>query len=418
MLASALYDVLDGVIVGQLLGPTAFAAINLAMPFVILVFAVGDLVGVGSAGPIAIALGAGDDERANNVFSCAVAAIFVLGAALGAAFWLAAPAIMAAMGASGGLAEDAVVFLRVYAVGAPITSMMFAVDNFLRICGRIRGSLLLNLFMALLGAVVEFSLVHFARLGVFGAALGYALALAMSSLVGLTPFVLGRYQLKFVRPRFDVPLVREIGTAGMPAFLNNVAGRVTSVLLNAALLAQGGEVAVAVYGALMYTSGVVFPLLYGTCDALQPAVGYNLGAGRVDRVVKLEKRIFAACAAISISLSCVMLVFPLQLTWLFMGEATPAILGLAEGAFQLFSIAYFLRWIPMATQSFYTAIKKPRPASLLSLFSVLIAPLAALVLLEPFGLNGLWLNLPAASCASTVLAIYMLVKLRRELRGE
>ena len=418
MLASALYDVLDGVIVGQLLGSTAFAAVNLAMPFVILVFAVGDLVGVGSSVPIAIALGAGEEKRANNVFTCAVLGILLLGAALGAVFWAAAPAIMAMQGATGQLAADATTFLRVYAIGAPVTSLMFAVDNFLRICGKIRGSLLLNIFMALLGAVCEFCLVRYTGLGVFGAALGYVLALGVSALAGLVPFLLGRYQLRFVVPHVDWPLVRQITAAGMPAFLNNVAGRVTSVLLNTALLAQGGEDAVAVYGALMYASGVVFPLLYGTCDALQPAVGYNLGAGRVDRVVKLEKRIFAACAAISVTLSVAMLLFPQQLTLLFMADASQSILEMAGPAFRLFSIAYFLRWLPMATQAFYTAIERPKPASVFSLFSVLVAPVAALVLLQPLGLNGLWLNLPVATLASTVVAVAMLVRLRKELRGE
>ena len=418
MLASALYDVLDGVIVGQLLGSTAFAAVNLAMPFVVLVFAVGDLVGVGSSVPIAIALGAGDEKRANNVFTCAVLGIVLLGALLGAAFWMAAPAIMASMGATGALAEDAATFLRVYALGAPVTSLMFAVDNFLRICGKIKGSLYLNVFMAVLGAVLEFSLVSFAGLGVLGAALGYVLALGISAVVGMVPFLLGKNQLRFVRPRITAELAREITAAGMPAFLNNVAGRVTSVLLNAALLAQGGEDAVAVYGALMYASGVVFPLLYGTVDALQPAVGYNLGAQRVDRVVKIEKRVFAACAAISVSLAAIMLAFPRELTLLFMPEASTTILSLAGPAFRLFSISYFLRWLPMATQAFFTAIERPKPASAFSLFSVLVAPLVALVLLKPLGLNGLWLNLPSATFASTVVAACMLVRLRKELRGE
>lgn len=418
MLASALYDVLDGVIVGQLLGSTAFAAVNLAMPFVILVFAVGDLVGVGSSVPIAIALGAGEEDRANNVFTCAVLGIFVLGAALGAVFWMAAPAIMAAMGAKGALAQGAVTFLRVYAAGAPVTSMMFAIDNFLRICGRIRGSLMLNIFMAVLGAICEYTLVRYVQLGILGAALGYVLALGVSAFVGMLPFLMGRYQLRFVKPHLTPELAREITAAGMPAFLNNVAGRVTSVLLNSALLAQGGEDAVAVYGVLMYASGVVFPLLYGTTDALQPAVGYNLGANRVDRVVKLEKRILAACAVISVSLAVLMLAFPRELTLLFMANASEAILTLAEPAFRLFSIAYFLRWLPMATQAFFTAIERPKPASAFSLFSVLVAPLVALVLLKPFGLNGLWLNLPAATVASTAVAVVMLLRLRKELRGE
>jgi Na+-driven multidrug efflux pump len=325
---------------------------------------------------------------------------------------------MAARGATGQLAEDAVIFLRVYAVGAPVTSMMFAIDNFLRICGKIRGSLALNVFMAVFGAICEYSLVRYASLGVFGAALGYVLALTVSAAIGMVPFLLRRYQLRFVKPQVSVELVREITSAGMPAFLNNVAGRITSVLLNAALLAQGGEDAVAVYGVLMYASGVIFPLLYGTCDSLQPAVGYNLGAGRVDRVVKLEKRIFVACAALSVALATAMLLFPRELTLLFMADASDTILTMAGPAFRLFSIAYFLRWLPMATQAFYTAIERPKPASAFSLFSVLVAPVAALVVLQPLGLNGLWLNLPVATLASTVVAAYMLVDLRKELRGE
>ena len=417
MLASALYDVLDGVLVGQFLGPTAFAAVNLAIPFVILLFAVGDLVGVGSSVPIAIALGAQDDEHANNVFTCATIGIVGLGALLGAAFWFAAPAIMAAMGATGELAEMATTFLRVYAVGAPITSMMFAVDNFLRLCGKIGNSLALNIFMACLGAVAEFSFIRFG-LGVFGAALGYCVALGVAALVGMLPFLLGRYKLRFVRPRFSGALVHQVFAAGMPAFLNNVAGRVTSVLLNAALLAQGGEDAVAVYGVLMYASGVVFPLIYGTCDSLQPAVGYNLGAGQVVRVVKLEKRIFAAAAFISVSMAVAMLLFPVQITQLFMADASEAILGLACRAFPLYAIAYFMRWLPMATQSFYTAIEEPRPASLLSLFAVLLAPVAALVLLQPWGLDGLWLNLTVSTAASSLLSLWMLWRLRQRLRGE
>jgi Na+-driven multidrug efflux pump len=418
MLASALYDVLDGIIVGQLLGSTAFAAVNLAMPFVILAFAVGDLVGVGSAVPIAIALGAGDDDRANNVFTCAVLGIVLLGAMLGATFWFAAPGIMRVLHATGPLADDAVIFLRVYAAGAPITSLMFALDNFLRICGKIRGSLMLNVFMAILGAIIEFSLVRFAGLGVMGAALGYCLALAISACVGMVPFLRGSLKLRFVRPRPHAELVRQITAAGMPAFLNNVAGRVPSVLLNAALLAMGGEDAVAVYGALMYASGVIFPLLYGTCDSLQPAVGYNLGAGRVDRVVKIEKRIFAACAVISVSVAVAMFAFPLQFTHLFIGNPSKSILTLAESAFRLFSIAYFVRWLPMATQSFYTAIERPKPASAFSLLESLVAPILALVLLWPLGLTGLWLNLPVATLASASVASVMLVRLRKDLRGE
>ena len=90
MLASSLYYTLDGIFVGQFIGATAFAAINLAMPFVIINFSLADLVGVGSSVPISICLGRGEQKEANNIFTCAVLLILALGAAVGAALCAAA----------------------------------------------------------------------------------------------------------------------------------------------------------------------------------------------------------------------------------------------------------------------------------------------------------------------------------------
>lgn len=418
MLASALYDLADGIMVGQIMGESAFAAVNLAMPFVILLFAVGDMVGVGSSVPISISLGEGDGDRANDIFSGAVLLIAVLGGAAGLALFLAAPHIMVAMGATGRLARMATVFLQVYAVFSPISSLMFAIDNFLRICGRIRGSLLLNLFMAGFGAVCEFSLLYFFHLGIFGAALGYCLALALSVLIGLWPFMRGRMQLRFVRPHLTLSLVREICASGAPALLNNVASRVVSVMLFSALLRLGGERAVATYGVLGYASGVAYPLIYGMNDSLQPALGYNWGAGRVDRVVKIEKRVIAASACVALAVAGVMVAAPDQLTRLFMADADADLLALSHRALRLYAIAWLFEWLPMSAISFLTALKRPVTASTLSLVKVLVLPLVALLVLGPLGLDGLWLNQPASTMVATLICGLALLELRRELRGQ
>ena len=106
MLASALYQTLEGVFVGQFLGDTAFAALNLAMPFVIINFALADLIGVGSSVPIAVDLGKGLKREADNIFTCACVLIFASGAATGALIYALAPAIMELMGAEGDFAPS------------------------------------------------------------------------------------------------------------------------------------------------------------------------------------------------------------------------------------------------------------------------------------------------------------------------
>lgn len=225
-------------------------------------------------------------------------------------------------------------------------------------------------------------------------------------------------QLRFVRPRLSRALLAEILASGTPAFLGNVAGRLVSVLLGSALLRVGGEQAVAVYGLLMYVGGVAYPLIYGMSDSLQPAIGYNWGAGRIDRVVKIEKWVIGAAAAIALVVVSLMWLVPDQLVSLFMADADEGFRTLARGAFRLYALAWVLRWLPMTVLGFLTALERPRAATLLSLLMVLAFPLLALVLLEPLGLEGLWLNEPAATVATAAVAAYLLLDLRRDLRGE
>ena len=99
MLASALYQLLDGMMVGQILGETPFAALNLAMPFVIINFSLADLVGVGSSVPISVALGQNERQKANNIFTCACFLIVGAGAVIGAVMFAAAPFLIGMMGA-------------------------------------------------------------------------------------------------------------------------------------------------------------------------------------------------------------------------------------------------------------------------------------------------------------------------------
>ena len=116
MLASALYQTVDGIFVGQILGERPFAALNLAMPFVIINFSLADLIGVGSSVPISINLGRKEEKKANNIFTAACLLILLAGILMGAVLYAAAPLLIRLMGAEGELAKFAVQYLRVYAL--------------------------------------------------------------------------------------------------------------------------------------------------------------------------------------------------------------------------------------------------------------------------------------------------------------
>ena len=412
MLISSIYSLIDGILVGRFVGGTAFAAINLAMPFVILAFALGDLIGSGSAVPISISLGKGDEDRANQVFTCATIMNVLTGLALGIVFFLGAPAIMAAMGATGELARLAASYLRVYAVFLPFTTVLYAVDNYLRISGQISRSFMVNLFMAVFGTVLEYLLLAELHLGVRAAAFSFSMAMAMSVVLAFWPFVRGGLQLRFVRPEPTTEMVLEIVRLGMPIFLENVSGRLMSIVMNMALLRLGGEDAVSVWGVLMFSEGIVATLIYGTVDSLQPAVGFNWGAGTLGRVKSLELHCFAASAAFGLVYVVFVRTVPDIITLVFLPDATPELLALSVSALRVFALAYLMRWLAFATQSFMVAVGQSKLASLVSVVMALVAPLAALAALWPLGLDGLWLNTPVASLVTAALCGFVLLRFK------
>ena len=415
MLASALYQTFDGIFVGQFLGETAFAALNLAMPFVIINFSLADLIGVGSAVPISICLGRGQNQKANNIFTCASMMIVAAGAVVGAVLFAAAPALIRLMGAEGDFAQLAVQYMRVYALCSPVTTIIFAVDNYLRICGYIRGSMLMNIVMSAMSGVLEFLFLGVFRWGIWAAALATCTGMFVCAVLAFVPFFRGKALLRFCRPRFELDMCKRIVTCGMPNFLNNIAGRITSILMNSILVRLGGETAVSVYGILMFAEGFIQPLLYGMCDSLQPAVGYNWGAQKYSRVRAIERCCFVASGVVSLLATVVIALFPEGITSLFVANAGEEILSLSVGALRLFSLTYLTRWFSFAVQSYMLAIEKPLPAALISVSTALILPVLLVAVLWPLGLTGIWLNFAGTALLAAVLSAIILIRLRREL---
>lgn len=415
MLAASLYGILDGIFIGQLLGDNAFAALNLAFPFVIINFSLADLIGVGSSVPISIHLGKKEDKEANNIFTCACLMIFITGTVMGAAIYFAAPWLLSLVGAKGDLADLAVQYMRVYAITSPVTTIVFAMDNYLRICGKIKKSMFLNILMSVLSISFEILFLGVLKFGIWGAALASCGGMFICALIAFYPFLRGKLQLKLCRPKFSASMLKQIVFSGSPTFLSNIAGRIAAVFMNIMLLRFGGAAAVSIYGVMMYTGETVQSFLYGVCDSLQPAVGYNWGAGRLERVKAIEKCCFTASAVISLMSAALIALFPSQITSLFTQNTSAEFVSAAVLAMRLFSLTFITRWFSFAVQSYMTAVDKPVYASLLSVCTALVFPLLLLAAFYPLKLNGLWLNFPATYLLTAVTAAVILLLFKRSL---
>lgn len=418
MFAMSVYSIMEGIFVGQFVGGDAFAAMNLAMPLVMINFALADLVGVGSSVPISISLGQKEEAQASNLFSCSILLIVAAGILTGSIMFLFAPDIIHAMGAENKVAELAVKYLRIAAAMGPLANLVFAMDNFLRISGFVRGSMLLNLLMSGLQIVFLILLVAVWKLGLIGSALAVNLGFCICAVIALIPFLLRKSVLKFCRPRFHVTMLKQIIACGMPNFLNNIAGRLFSLVMNVLLIRMGGTLAVSTFSVLMYCSDLVQPVLYGLCDSMQPAIGYNWGAASYHRVKTLAKCVFISTALVSAFAFTLMFSMPKQLASIFVDGSEPQLLDMSAHALRLFSVEFFFWWFGFSAQSFFNAIQKPKNAAILTVSTAIVFPVLMVILLWPLGLDGLWLNQAATYVPVGIIAFVMLRRTQKALAAD
>ena len=416
MLASCLYQVFDSIFVGKFIGTTAFAALGLAFPLIIMNFALSDLVGVGSSVPISIMLGRKEDEKANNYFTCACLLIIGTGIFSGTLMFLFAPAYMRLMGADGLLAQLGVRYIRIYALFSPFVPMLFSMDNFFRVAGRPNLSMVLNVVMSFGTVLLEMFLILGLGMGIEGAAFGTCIAMSVCVVAGMLLFVRGKMQMKFVKPRPRAEMLRQIYKNGFPVFLTNVAGRVFSIAINILLLRFGGDGAVAVYCMAITVCGLVEMILYGVIDSLQPAIGCNFGAGRFDRVKAIEKYVLLTSLGVCLVGGGLIAALPGQFALPFLEDLS--LLPMAADLLRISCVAYLFKWLSQSIQSLFLALEKPMPSMVISVCNASLIPLLLIPVLLPQKLTGIWWNFPITSLLTTVLAVALLFKHRRGLFAE
>ncbi|MBQ2826739.1 MAG: MATE family efflux transporter [Clostridia bacterium] len=424
MFAMSVYSLIEGVFLGQKLGEVALTAVNIAFPMILINFSLSDLVAVGSSVPISIALGRKDEKTANNIFSCSIIMIFAVSVLMGAVMMFASEPLAALMGAEDNILDMAARYIRTYAICSPISTVFFAMDNYLRISGYVRASMLINIFCNVMTLVLLFLFIFVLDMDVVGSALASCLSMCACSVLAMIPFLRGKAILKFTRPVFHFRMIRQIVACGSPAFLNNIAGRVTSIMMNISLVtlgtkalgAGGGTTAVAAYAVLLYAGDMGFSLIYGMSDSLAPAIGFNWGAENYGRVRKIAICNYIGTFTLSIIFAGTMFFFSRPLASMFVESGNTVLLDLSSGAMKIFSIGMFFRGFSTTAQSFLSAIEKPFYATLLSVSFALVFPLIALLLLWPLGLTGIWFNSPCTTLLSTVFGLVLIRIVQSEIK--
>lgn len=404
----ALYSVVDGIFVGRYLGEDALAAINLIMPIIMIVEAISNMIATGASVNISILLGEKKREEASRVFSFSIKFILAFSIVISAlGFFLAKPFVtLLAPGATEQAIDHAVEYLKVFSLFGPLVPIYFATDNYLRVCGKEKHSMTIGIITQVLNVILDFLLIAVFRQGVWAAAVASCVSIVLGSVITLSMFLGKKMDIYYTRKNIPISRFFRIVANGSSEFFSTIAMSVMSVVMNLFLLKYGGTTAVAAFSIVMYVDSIVGMLNFGICDSLQPAISYCYGAGLIDRMKAIFKRVVIATIVTSIVAFLFMLLAGPYVATVFIKPDDLDLRSVSFTAIKIFSFSYLVGWIDMCFSSFFTALERAVRSFIVSLFGTLVFPIAFLFLLTAiWNLNGVWLMASAAGLASGVLTL-------------
>ena len=410
MAFGALYQIADGLFVGRFIGEDALAAINLIMPIIMMVFAFSNMIATGASVRISVLLGESSRAEASKVFTFSIKFIFIMSCIIGAVgLAFAEPFVrLLAPGATEQAIQYGITYIRMYAIFSPLLPLYFATDNYLRVCGKEKLSMWLGIATQVLNILLDVILIAFLGQGIWAAAFTSCIAMALGSVITLWLFRGKRMDLYYAKGEVSSSVFFRILANGSSEFFSNVSMSVMSIVYNFFLLEYGGTTGVAAFSVIMYVDSIIGMLVFGMCDALQPAISYCYGAGLMDRVKAIFKRIILGAIVLSTASMLFMLLVGQYVAPLFVKPEDVDLLAVSIVGMKFFSLSYLTGWVDMCFSSYFTAIERPVRSLLTSFFGTLVFPIGFLFILSPiWQLDGVWLT-PLASCtASAILTVIL-----------
>jgi len=423
MVIIALYNFVDTIFVGNVIGPDAIAGLTLVLPVNIFIVAIGLLTGVGAASIVSRSLGKGDKEKAVVAGGDSIVLNTVLNIIIIVPIYIFSEKILVFLGASSVVLPYARDYLNIMLLGFVFLSFSVNGTNLIRAEGRPRASMYEMVIGSILNIILDYLFIIIFGWGVKGAAIATVISHIASS-VYIFAFFVSRssiFHIKLKMFKINKSISRRILAIGTPSFLIEIMGSVMFLLFIRIVRQYGGDIYIAITGIGIRIIDLIFMPLLGISQGLSPLIGFNYGAKLYPRVKKVLGEAFIWTSVVTIFGFIIMVIFPESLISIF----TSDISVIEKGAGPLRLIAMFapLWSFPILVSTFFQAIGKVRPSLIISLSRDLFFFIPAIIILPRFfDLIGVWISWPVTDFFSfAITAIFLLREIRvinRDIESE
>jgi putative MATE family efflux protein len=417
MVVNALYNLVDTIFVGRGVGAIAIGGLTIAFPIQMVIMAFAQMIGIGAASAISRSLGAKDIEKADyvagNSFLCVIVFSLII-AAIGLIF---TEPMLRLFGSTETILPYAKDYITIILWGSIFFSFAMSSNNLIRAEGNAKVAMATMLIGAILNMILDPIFIFIFKLGIKGAALATIISQFISFLFILAYLYSGKSSLKIklhhLKPK--IHLIIEILTVGSAAFFRQVTGSVVAIVVNNSLRIFGGDMALVIVGILHRVIMFVFMPLFGVIQGMQPIVGFNYGAKKLDRVKEAIKLSLITTTTIATFGWLIAELFPFAIISTFTHDAEVIEKGSTIIRIVLSMIPVI--GIQIVGAALFQSLGKAVPSLILSLLRqvLLFIPLV-IILPRVFGLGllGIWIAYPAADILSVILtALFLKSELKK-----
>ena len=411
MIFTSIYGVVDGLFVSNYVGKTPFAAVNLIMPFLMIMGAVGFMFGTGGSAIVSKALGEGKSIKANQYFSMMVYVVIGCGIVLTLIGLIFLRPIAVAFGATGDMLENCVIYGRIILSALTAFMLQNVFQSFLVTAERPTLGLIVTIAAGVANMLLDFIFIAIFHWGIVGAAAATAISQFTGGLLPLIYFSRPNTSLlKLVKTKIDANILLKTCINGSSELMVNVSMSLVNILYNFQLMHYIGEDGIAAYGVIMYVSFIFAAIFIGYSIGSAPVIGYHYGAGNHSELKGLFQKSICLISLWNLLLTLIAIGTSLPLSHIFVGYDAE-LASLTRRGLYLYSLSFLITGFNIFSSAFFTALGNGVISASISFLRTLLFQVAA-VLIIPFflGPDGIWLSIVAAELLALIVTIFFFVK--------
>ena len=414
MVFTSVYGIVDGYFVSNYVGKIPFTGLNLIWPFVMMLGAAGNMIGVGGSALVGMTLGQGRKERANQLFSFFIYFMILSGAVLSVVGYLFVPQVSVLLGADPDVLPFAIVYGRINMLGLTFLTLQYAFQAFMITAEQPKVGFYVTVASGVANMVLDAVLIAGFGMGIEGAAWATIASQAVGSVVPIFLFfrTKNRWIIRLGRPAADLRALGKACTNGASEFLTSVSMSIVGMLYNFQLLRYAGNDGVAAYGVIMYVAMIFIAVNFGFSMGVGPLFSFQHGAENRTEL----KNLFARSMRLICISSVIMLVaaelLAKPLAYLFTGYDS-GLLAMTTHGFVIVSFSFLLCGPGMFGASMFTALNNGLISALTSFIRTVALQVLFVFLLPLFwGLDGIWWSSVFTEGFATLVTVLFIWKYR------